>query len=138
MIDTIIKIYFLSNTFLAGYYFEKQYEYADTLKEKSICYVWVFATWLFGLFIVLFTIIYGLMVEYLFKKLDRIFQIRFLFHYYFTKEWHNVDEGTLYRINKVSLNIRNKNTLKDRIYRYGVKLINKRNSYVYKEMEPQF
>lgn len=63
------------------------------------------------------------------KKLDNQLQVSFFFTYLFSKKLHNMDTEALKSINRISANVRNTNSLKDRIYRYGTRLINKRNNF---------
>jgi hypothetical protein len=134
MIDEIIAIYFLSNAFIAGYNFATQYRSSDTLLEKVSSYLWLIGTILFGVIIGVAIFIYALL-GLLIEKLDGIFQFRFFFHYFVMNKWYNVDYYILERINYTSINVKNKNTIKHRIYRYSVGLINKRNNYTYKQKE---
>jgi hypothetical protein len=132
MITTILIIYAWINAFICGFNFARQYNNSDTLKEKISAYIWAVLTMFFGVIMVVAIFIYALFA-WLFGKLDGVFQFRFLFHYFVLNRWYNVEEGTLIRINQHSIN-KNKNTLKHRIYRYSVKLINKRNNYIYQEL----
>jgi hypothetical protein len=133
MITTILIIYAWINAFICGFNFARQYNNSDTLKEKISAYIWAVLTMFFGVIIVVAIFIYALFA-WLFQKLDGVFQFRFLFDYFVMKKWYNVDYYILERINYTSINVKNKNTIKHRIYRYSVGLINKRNNYIYQEL----
>lgn len=130
MLDTILRTYFLSNFFIAGYYFAKQYYSNDELADKIKSYLWAVVTCCFGLIIAISVLLYAC-VAHLLEKLDGVFQLRFLLHYFVLNKWHNTETETLQRINHICTTAKTKNTIKDRIYRYSVGLINKRNNYTY-------
>jgi hypothetical protein len=80
---------------------------------------------LFGCAYVILAFLYILLYA-VYQSANSYFQLSFFFTFYLTKKWHNLDEKTLKTIND-SLPEHNKNTVKDRIYRYCASLINKRN-----------
>lgn len=134
----VIKIYIGANLFFAGYYLADNYKFQDTTTEKIMCLLWCFATMIFGCAYVAISLIWGLFSG-VFQKVNGVLQVSFWFSYCFTKKWHNLEKHKLERINRITINVRNKNTIKDKIYRYCTKLINKRNNYTHVEpSEPQF
>lgn len=138
MIELITKIYIGANLFFAGYYLADTYKWQDTKIEKIICLLWCFGTMLLGCVYILLSFLWVLLSES-FKKVDGYFQVSFWFSYYLTKKWNKLEKHQLERINRITINVRNKNTIKDKIYRYCTSLINKRNNYVHVEpSEPQF
>ncbi len=58
-----------------------------------------------------------------------VFQIKFYFTYYTNKNTWILNKSQLESINRITINVRNTKKLKDRIYRHGTKLINKRNNF---------
>jgi len=134
MIDIILKIYIGINLFFAGYYLADDHRWASTNKQKIICIIWCLLTIGFGVIYVLLNLIWVIISE-LFNKIDETFQIAFWFQYYLTEKYNNIEINTLEKLNWVAVNYRNKNAIKDRIYRYGLNLINKRNNYTPSEFQ---
>lgn len=132
MIDIILKIYMSANLFLAGYYLAENYKWQDTISEKIMCLLWCLGTIFFGCIYITIVFVWVFILETL-KKIDAFLQVSFWFTYIFTKRWHNIEKNELDRINNICINFKNKNTTKDKIYRYCTSLINKRNNYVYIE-----
>lgn len=138
MIELITKIYIGANLFFTGYYLADNYKWQDTTTEKLVCLLWCLGTMFFGCAYIVLSFIWVLFSE-VFKKIDGFLQVSFWFSYCLTKKWHNLEKHQLERINRITINVRNKNTIKDKIYRYCTALINKRNNYVHVEpSEPQF
>jgi hypothetical protein len=133
MIGYIIYIYFAINLFLAGYYLADNYGWAKNNREK-VAYILTCITTIFlGVFIVAFYFLQGL-----FKSINDYFQIRFWFNFYLMGSYGGLKEGVLQSLNRVTKNTRNKNTLRNKIYRKCVELINKRNNYTPTEEDLKF
>ena len=137
MTQILISIYFIINSFFAGHYLASEIRWCNENKERYWCIVFTVASFfLYIPYFVLKMVLIG--VGYLFKLLDEFFQITFFFGFYFTKEWDNLKEHQLLRINRISHQKPTK-TIKGRIYKYGTSLINKRNNYKYiHDSEPNF
>ncbi len=137
MIELILKIYFGINLFFAGYYLAEQFKWQNTPLEKTKCISWCILTMFFGVPYITLSVIW-VFVIFVFTKIDGIFQIVFWFHFYFTKNYNNLEKSALRNINLISSKKSSK-TIKGRIYKYCTGLINKKNNYVYVEpSEPQF
>lgn len=128
----ILELYFAINMFLAGYYLADKYTFNNGITEKLSCILWCIGTMLFGGIYVSITFICVFIMMSL-KTLDDIFQIRFFISYFLTKKYDNLKRHQLDTVNRITLNVRTKNTIKDRIYRYCTTLINKRNNYTYEK-----
>lgn len=77
-------------------------------------------------------------ISIFFNRIDNYFQLSFFATWFFTKKWENVESITLSILNRNCVKIRNKNTIKDRIYRDCVELLNKKHNYTYKTGESEF
>ena len=138
MIEIIVKMLIGANLFFAGYYLAENYKWQDTATSKFLCVLWCLGTMVFGCVYIVFLFLIVLISEG-FKKIDAFFQISFWFVFYLTKKFDNLEKNKLEMINRTTINVRNKKTMKDGIYRYCTMLINKRNNFVYAEpSEPQF
>lgn len=74
-------------------------------------------------------------VKSVYRWLNQMFQVEFFFAYWFSKEFNNMKPEALKSINRISVNVRNTDSLRDRVYRYGIKLINDRNNFNPDSME---
>jgi hypothetical protein len=129
MSRVLIEIYFGINIFCMGYCFADGLNW-KTAGDKVVSVLWLIGILALGVpFLVLEICWIGL--QKVWNVINGIFQLKFLYEYHFTKVWYNVQEYRLLQINRISNNIRNKNTIKDRIYRWCTGLINKRNNYIY-------
>jgi hypothetical protein len=136
MIEILLQTYFGANLFFAGYYLADNYQWQDTKTEKIICILWVIATVFFGLIYICFVPIIALIIVGL-EMLNEYFQITFWFTFYLTKKWNKFDTEKLRQLN-VAANKKTDKTLKERIYKRCVRLLNKRNNYTYVEQEIEF
>ena len=121
---TLLLIYISINSFIAGYNYADDFKFRNDRRGKLLSLTWIFLSLLFG------TLIYGIIIIYalinrLLSFINEFFQIRFLFTFYFTKKWDNLEEDKVKEINDFA-NKKDKNKLKDRIYIYCVNLLNKR------------
>lgn len=125
---TALEIYFGINLFLAGYCYAKDVRWATDRAEMLVAWLSFVGLFLFGA--VFFPLLFILVtLKWVFDKIDGVFQLRFFWMFYFTKEYYNMEENQLALVNRISVNKRNGNSIKDRIYRYGTKLMNKRNNF---------
>jgi len=63
------------------------------------------------------------------KKINEYFQISTFYKFRFTKELDGLTVNQLERMNRIAVNQHNSNTLRDKIWNYTMKLVNKRNNY---------
>lgn len=136
MIEIFLKIYFGANLFFAGYYLANKYRWKRNLNEKIICIIWCILTIFFGIPYIILCFVWAI-ISVLFGKLDMLFQLRFFAEYFFTNRWENLDKSKLERLNKVS---NNKDNLKFRniVFKFCVRLANRKNNYVYVQSKPDF
>lgn len=111
----LLYIYFAINGFIAGY----------TLANFN--FFWCVFMLLFGLPVVLIWNL-ALIVKIIMSTL----QLGFWFDWIVLRKPYKMSEDTLIELN-MHVNSGSKNWLGNKIYRYGVSLINKRNNFVYKE-----
>jgi hypothetical protein len=64
-----------------------------------------------------------------FTQLIKTLQLKFLYYFFFTKMFTNMDKEKLSGLNHNAKYHFNKKTLHNAIYRYCVKMVNKRNNY---------
>ncbi len=134
MINIEITIFISINMFFAGYYLSDNYKWADTKIDKISCILWCVGTMFCGCIYILLCTIYAL-CSLIYNKINEHIQVYFFVTFLFTKRWHNLEKHRLQKINRISINVRNTQNIKDRIYRYCIRLINKRNNYVYNEQK---
>lgn len=120
----ILIIYIAINSFIAGFNYANDFLHRNDTKGKILSLTWILISLLFG------TIIYGVLIIWAFisgliKFLNEFFQIRFLFTFYFTKKWDNLEEEKVKDINNFASK-KDKTKLRNRIYIYCVNLLNKR------------
>ena len=127
--EQLIKIYFSINIFISGYFFGDSNKQVDNNKKRFYLILFCIALMFFGLPLIILSFIHIGLIE-LYNMLNSIFQISFFFSFYFTKKWNNLENRQLNNINKIS-NLKDANSLKNKIYKYCTTLINKRNNYVY-------
>lgn len=111
----LLCIYFLINGFFAGYIFN----------DDSPWYNVVTAS-LFGCFILLY-----LPIDYIAKETIDFFQLKFWWSYLFTHGWRDLDKEKLHDLNVSTKKYNTSNSVKDKIFRYCIELINNRNNYTY-------
>lgn len=126
-----IILYFLANTYLLGmltvWLAWKEEEASMPFKILTL-----FSCALVGLPLVVIIGISAILLaafRVVYKPIERYFQLRFFAMWIFTKKWHNVDENVLYKINWLSK--KQPNNIRGKLYRYGVRLVNKKNNYTY-------
>lgn len=64
-----------------------------------------------------------------FGNIFSLLQVNFFFQYWFTKKWNDLDIEDLVRRNNIAQNHFASNSVKDQIYRYCPRLINKKNNF---------
>jgi hypothetical protein len=112
------------NTFFAGYIFAGGAKFWN-----------VILTLLFGSFILLWAVVTG-SLQFIYDKINNQFQIYFWFTYLLyplTHGWKFNNEFDIEKLKKLNdfASKKDNKKLKDRIYKYSVRLINKRNNYTY-------
>lgn len=128
--NNIVSIYFGINLFCAGYYFSDNFKHYNSLTEK-IYYIFItICTGLIGCIYIPLAIIYGTFV-WILKYLDDILLFRFWFFYFFTKRYHEMTEFQLNLKNRIIKNHSKSNSIRHRHERYAMKLINKKNNFIY-------
>lgn len=132
MINLIAMFCVCANFFFAGYYFSKNYKWADTVTERFYCILWCLGTMIFGCAYIIISFLLSILFCF-FKDIDRLFQVSFWFAYFFTRKYYNLEKRKLEKINRIAINIRNTKNIKDKIYRYCTTLVNKRNNYIHVE-----
>lgn len=133
MITLLLVIYFSINSFFTGR------SYQDDLQYDTRGWI-VFCMMIFGfLFALPVLLIYFLQERWFsFVGLAEQYQVKFFFLYFFTGQTYNVDTGKLYDLNMQVKYYRTTKSLKDRVYRKVIRMLNKRNNYTFIEKEPEF
>lgn len=130
MLDYFLITYFLVNFFLVGgYFFSEINDVSNRRQAVSL----ILATLLLLVIAIPMNVLPQI-YDVLIKRVDKIFQVTFFFKFIFTNKFDNMEEYMLKRFNRIA-NAKDKKKLSGKIYAYGVKLINKRNNYVYVESE---
>jgi hypothetical protein len=135
--ETILKIYFSINLFIAGYNYAENVNWATKKSEKIKAYLLVIASVFLGIAIIVFAFLFGLLRK-TWDYLNGYFQIAFWVDFYLFKKYNNCKKDILDRLNLIATTKKTSNSLRDRIYRKGVKLINKRNNFTYVYEEAVF
>src|SRR5574343_986347 len=130
--DNILSIYFGINLFCAGYYFADNFRYHHELIEKIYHIFITICTCLIACIYIPLAIIYRTFLAIL-THLDYIFLFRFWFFYYFTNRFYGMTEYQLNLKNRIIKNHSKTNSIRHRLERYAMKLINERNNFTYKE-----
>ncbi len=134
--ETILKIYFSINFFIAGYNYSENVNWATNKKDINKAYLLV----LFSVFLGLAFIAGAALLLPLKKFWDycnAFFQIAFWFDFYVLNKYNNMNLEDLERVNRIGY-LKNTNSFKHKVYRLGVKLINKRNKYTYSHRDAAF
>lgn len=132
--ETILKIYFSINFFIAGYNYAESVNWASNKSEKIKAYLLVIASVFFGIAIIIGVVLFVLLKK-VWDYFNGLFQIAFWVDFYLLKKYNNCQKDILDRLNLIATTKKTSNSLRDRLYRKGVNLINKRNkfTYVYEE-----
>jgi Ni,Fe-hydrogenase I cytochrome b subunit len=123
----LLYIYFSINLFSSGYYLGNALSYNRSLFEKII-YILFSIVLIFLAIPIGFFILTYIILKLIYMFLNETFQISFFFKYFLTEEWNNLPKYKLKQINNISKKKPNKG-IKNRLYKYGTKLINKKNNY---------
>lgn len=134
---TLLEIYFGINLIIAGHVLG-EIGWASTDRERVYT---LLSFWLHVLIGVL-VLIYVLLIEPVFTSVKNFFvetlQIQFFLKYIFNrKSLMKVADDQLLYVNRVA-HLRTKNTLKNRIWKYSVGLLNKYRNYTYVHKEETF
>lgn len=122
------QIYLAINIFLAGYHFGTLWEDDIYLKEKIRTILLSSFMLCFGVIFYSMILVYHLMAILLIR-IDNVLQIRFWFCYLFTKRYHSLSRFTLQLMNSRAIQSKRK------VFKYAVRLLNKRNNYIYASTE---
>lgn len=127
--ELLILLYFLVNSFAAGYNFKEEWYSNETIKYK---FKLIFETLQIIFFFIPVVIIIGfwiLVIVKFFNWLNAHFCIYFPFQFYFTKIWSNLPKENLEKLNELYNKSIEKKTIKTKPFRKAVEMINKRNNY---------
>lgn len=124
----LIYCYIILNALITGFYINEGDLSDYTIKGK----IGLFGFWtlLLGTGSILLAI--QLLIDlfkFIWKKSNSFFQIEVFYMLYFTKELDNLNENELERINTITSKSHNSNTLRDRIWRITMDIVNERNKY---------
>jgi hypothetical protein len=117
VIEILIIIYFFINTFFAGYVFAGRTEWYILLLALTV-----------GTPIVLYLSL-EMFFSWIADTLNEQFQISFWWSYLFTHGWKKCDPIKLKNLNIRISKTKTSNSMKDKIFRHCVKLINKANNF---------
>lgn len=131
IIPCIAIIYTGVNCFLAGLYLGQNPNWATDTKRDKINN-WFICLYLigFGLFFIVAVLLFRLVKKPI-KWVDSYFQIRVWYYLYFTKRLNNLPSHRLDSINHDALINRSSNSVRNRIYRRALTIVNERNNYVH-------
>lgn len=118
----IFEVYFAINCFLVGLELEQA-----RLKNWKL-FLYLFIVFVAGVIFLLLEFICKILNS-VYRYLNNNFQLGFFFTFYLTKEFDNLSEHRLEIINKKSIILGGKNTIRGKIFTYCTSLINKRNNY---------
>lgn len=117
MITIFIFIYFYINIFISGYLYGKDTEWWSIAIAIPL-----------GLPIFICLLIYGVLC-YIGEWIDSFLQLRFWCRYHFGDGFYKLDKDRLTEMNELTIKFRSSDSLRNKIYRYCMRLINKRNNY---------
>jgi len=131
----IINVYLIVNAFIAGLSWPRK---TNSTREY-------FSAWFFSALMLLFGLPYLALVvaymgvKYVFKEwINGTLQLQFFFDFYFTKRWSNLSEKELHGMDRITLRHRYTNSIRHRIYRHCIGMINHRHNYTYQAPEHPF
>jgi len=126
--------YFIINAFIAGRIDQQYYDDREPLDTRVV----------HGALLALFGSVLMLSINSwkALKQFSSWLEIRtqynFFIYFYLTKKFDNMDEDMLYWFNNSANKKKDSKRLRDRIYCYATKLVNKRNNYTFKERDYSF
>lgn len=135
--ETILKIYFSINFFIAGYNYAENVNWATKKNEKIQAYLLVAFSVFFGLALIILTAFF-VPVKKSWDYINGLFQIAFWFDFYLLKKYNNMKKEDLERVNRIGYLKKTTNSIRDKLYRKGVKLINERNKFTYVHKDAVF
>ncbi len=134
----LIIIYYAVNIFAAGYEFKSKMDWARSSAEKLDAYI---ASLLYTSFFIPYMIlifIWAFLKWMIWNPINDHLQAGFLFQFYLTKKWDNIDNERLYQINKRGkMRKEGDNRIGARMFTYCVNLLNERNNYTFVERTPE-
>jgi hypothetical protein len=120
--------YFLASFFMAGMAWSASQYDGDKTWER----------WMYTLILIFFGPVLPVLLWiskpllWMWQKVNKTFQITFFLGFYLTPgKWYNLSKSHLYNINKIATNKHKGNSIKDRIWRHAIWLVNTRNNYTY-------
>ena len=117
MAEKLLIVYFGINGFIAGYYYADQIGWAHEKGAKIMVAAISLSLFLFGAgALPTYFMIKGL--GFIYQWLNTYIQLSFWFQFYFGKTWNNPKRETLELMARGVKEVRNTNSIRDRIYRY--------------------
>ena len=92
----------------------------------------IWGIFIYSLFLVIFGgLAVGIMaiyrtIEFIFKNINEFFQISFFWKYKFTNCFDNITDIQLKRMNAMTVNYHSSSSVRDKIWRYTMKLVNEK------------
>jgi hypothetical protein len=125
----LLTLALVANAFVAGFVFadaDKPTSFIDYIKRFTLLLILLS----FGAGIFIGQFIYDSIIHF-WKFLNSQFQIHFFIRFYLQKGYHNLEVDRLYRFNKLAEERYNTKAFSNMVFRYCVRLVNKRNNYTY-------
>ena len=135
---TILEVYFGVNILIAGYYLGEDFGFGYHGIFRSICLL--FFKLLFGCVYYPTAIIWSLIsiaFTWIINKIDKDQILIFYLNFYFTRIYNKFPEEGLEHLNRVILPKHTTDSRLDGHWRNAIRLINKRNKYVYIEKDKE-
>lgn len=124
-------IYLILNVGFGAFYIGMQAGEGDPLRVNRLReFAVIVALLLFGC--IIFLLVGALEIL---EQINNTLQLKFWWQYFFTKEFYEVDSNRLKYLNQMAGWKKEKKGISNRIFCYGVNLINKRNSYIPQQNE---
>lgn len=128
LIYFLLAAYFVFNVFFAGWQWGKNWLWTDTNREK-----WQTVGMLFIAIIAAGVIFIIIGIWELLGLINELFQLRFYLRFYITDFYDKVEEESMIVVNKSVRKYNTSNSLRDRIMRHALGLLNKRHNYKLEE-----
>lgn len=129
--ETALYIYLAINLFIAGYNFS---EIEDVSTDKHLLFVIGKTLLLIAAGVIIYIVMFiWIAMESIWDYIESTFQITFWFRYHFTDSVSKLTDDQLRLIN-IRAKDETKKTVKARIWRYAVKLINKKRNYIFRDL----
>jgi hypothetical protein len=115
---TLILAYFFVNSFFAGW-----------MTAGRAAYYNVILALLFGVFFLIYTVLAVLLVDIIWKNVNKYFQLQFFWDYHFRNSFSKMKVHDIKKLNDFCRKSKSTNRQNHIIYRYCISLINRRNNY---------